>query len=40
MALERGIAPAQVDVAALRQALLDQQAVLTMDQVNTIPVNP
>ena len=40
MALEQGIAPAQVDVAALRQALLDQQAVLTMDQVNTIPVNP
>ena len=39
MALREGCAPAEVDVAALRAALLRDGAVLTMEQVNTIPVN-
>ena len=39
MAVHDGIRPAEVDVQALRRTLLDEGAVLTMDQVNTIPVN-
>lgn len=39
MALREQIMPAQVDTKALCQALLEQNAVLNMDQVNTIPVN-
>ena len=40
MALDQKVDPAQVDVQALRQILLDQGAVLTMEQVCSIPVNP
>lgn len=40
MAVEAGIRPADVDVQALRRILLDNGAVLTMAQANTIPVNP
>ena len=39
MVIEHGCAPKDVDVTALREALLAEKAVLTMDQVNTIPVN-
>lgn len=39
MALEEGIMPADVDVAALRDGLLDQGAILTMQQVLTAPIN-
>ena len=39
MALESGCVPAGVDVQALRAALLAEGAVLTMEQVCTIPVN-
>ncbi|MBR5384039.1 MAG: FAD-dependent oxidoreductase, partial [Clostridia bacterium] len=31
--------PKDVDIAVLRNALLKEKAVLTMDQVNTIPIN-
>ena len=40
MALENHASPAAVDVAALQSKLLAAGAVLTMEQVNTIPVNP
>ena len=40
MALDAGVLPADVDVQALRKNLLDRGAVLTMEQVNSIPVNP
>ncbi|MBE5772500.1 MAG: FAD-dependent oxidoreductase [Clostridiales bacterium] len=40
MALDKNIRPADVDVQALREILLAQGAVLTMEQVNTLPVNP
>ncbi len=39
MALENGSRPAAVDVKALRETLLREDAVLTMEQVNSIPVN-
>ena len=39
MALESGCAPAGIDIQALRAALLAEGAVLTMEQVCTIPVN-
>ena len=39
MAVEQGILPAQVDVKSLRDGLFAQGAVLTMEQVNSIPVN-
>ena len=38
-AVEKGIKPRDTDVAALREALLKEKAVLTMEQVNTVPVN-
>lgn len=39
MALENGISPANVDLPALREKLLEQRAILTMDQVNSAPIN-
>ena len=39
MAISGNILPAQVDVAALREELYAQKAVLNMDQVNALPVN-
>ena len=39
MALEEGVLPKDIDVKALRQKLLADGAVLTMDQVNSLPVN-
>lgn len=39
MAISENIQPAQVDVAALREELYAQKAVLNMEQVNTLPVN-
>ena len=39
MAVSEHILPAQVDTQQLRRALYEQNAVLDMDQVNTIPVN-
>jgi len=39
MALEEGISPGEIDVAALRKKLLEQGAVLTVAQANTLPVN-
>ena len=40
VAVENHASPAAVDVAALQSKLLAAGAVLTMEQVNTIPVNP
>ena len=39
MAIKGGIAPEKVDVAELRKTLLAENAILTMEQVNTVPVN-
>lgn len=39
MSLDENITPAGVDIKALREKLFEQGAVLTMDQVNSIPVN-
>ena len=39
MSLDANITPAEVDVRALREKLLSEGAVLTMEQVNSIPVN-
>lgn len=39
MALDEDCTPAEVDVQKLREILFRQDAVLTMKQVNTIPVN-
>ncbi len=39
MALENRCTPAEVDVQALRKTLLEQKAVLTMNQVRTLPIN-
>lgn len=39
MAISENILPAQVDTQKLRRELYAQNAVLNMDQVNTIPVN-
>ncbi len=39
IAVKTGCTPAEVDIAALRGALLKERAVLTMEQVNTVPVN-
>ena len=39
MSLDANITPAEVDVKALREKLLSEGAVLTMEQVNSIPVN-
>ena len=39
MALDAEITPAQVDVACLREKLLAQRAVLSMEQVNSLPIN-
>ncbi len=39
MVLEQNIIPKQVDVKLLREKLLTQKAVLTMEQVNVLPIN-
>ncbi len=39
LSLDEGCTPAEVDVQKLREILFRQDAVLTMEQVNTIPVN-
>lgn len=39
MCVESGRAPAQADVRKLREVLLSERAVLTMEQANSIPVN-
>lgn len=39
ISLDEGITPASVDIAKLREKLLSEGAVLTMEQVNSIPVN-
>ena len=39
MALDENCAPAQVDVQKLRKTLLEQDAILTLEQVLTAPVN-
>ncbi len=39
MAIEGGIAPKDVNVNKLRETLFNENAILTMDQVNTVPVN-
>ena len=39
MALDAKCLPKDIDVALLRVKLLEEKAVLTMEQVNTIPVN-
>ncbi len=38
-AVEKGIKPKDTDVVSLRKTLLEEKAVLTMEQVNSIPVN-
>lgn len=39
MAIEGGTAPKDVDVNELHKTLFEEKAILTMEQVNTVPVN-